>query len=147
MIQRKQSLYLLLAAALMAATYFLSLWHVDFQNGNDTTLQTKYLRIAQYLPLLISMGAAVILILVCLFSFKNYARQMRLGAVSVIVLMGFITQCLMKISSLQNEIANPQNPTYSLAILLPFAAIVAILIALFYIRKDKKLIDSLNHLR
>ena len=147
MIQRKQSLYLLLAAALIAATYFFSLWHVNFQNGNDTVLQTKYLRIAEHLPLLISMVTSVILILVCLFSFKNYSRQILLGALSTIALAGFIVLCLMKISSIQNDISNPQNATYSLTMVLPFAAIAAILIALFYIRKDKKLIDSLNHLR
>ncbi len=147
MIQRKQSLYLLLGAALIAATYFFSLWHVDYKNDSDTVLQTKKLRIVEHLPLLIVMVFSVILILACLFSFKNYARQMRLGFASLILLITFIVQCLMKISSLQNDISNPINPTYSLAMVLPFAAIVAILIALFYIRKDKKLIDSLNHLR
>ncbi len=143
MIQRKQTLYLLIAATLTGTTYFFELWSAT---AKDVVFSLKP---ANDIVCLIAMAAATLLSFSTIFYFKNRKKQINFGFISLLIDMAFIVICLLKISSLKNNAiaAGATDAAYKLTVLLPMAALIFIVLAIFAIKKDEKLVQSLDRLR
>ena len=92
MIQRIQSLYLLLVVALMSVTFFTPIAMFTVASGEVFTLSAFTLSSALqsqstlWLGILLSLATAIPL--VTLFLFKNRMLQVRLCAVEIVLLLG-----------------------------------------------------------
>ncbi|WP_449388713.1 DUF4293 family protein [Chryseobacterium lineare] len=129
MIQRIQTIWIFLAV--LAAVFL-------FIAGQDVV-------ISDGLPVL--DAACVILVLVGLlsvFSYKNRKRQILLNNISIIInvlLVGILIYWLLKLSG------GMQIPEKGIEPMFPFIAIVCLFIANIYIKKDERLVKSVDRLR
>ena len=144
MIQRIQTVYLFLASIYLALVYFFSLWNCTINvEGNQIT---SSLKVAEHLPLLVSLAINFGLTFLSIFFYKNRKKQILYSFLSITTIVSFLCLCLYFINQMKKS-SELVSSSYSLAILLPFLSIVFIILAIWNIRKDEKLIKSLDRLR
>ncbi len=136
MIQRIQSLWLLLATA---ATFFSI--KLPFYSGlyKELTSQINLTGQSTFLILLFSVITGVLTI-VAIFLFKKRKLQLKIGLGSLI--MSFITILLYFL-----EVKKYNSGVYALSMLIILSVPIFILLALRSIYKDEKLVKSLDRLR
>ncbi|SMP06801.1 DUF4293 family protein [Chryseobacterium profundimaris] len=129
MIQRIQTIWIFLAV--LAAVFL-------FITGQDVL-------ISEGIPML--DAACVILVLIGLlsvFSYKNRKRQILLNNISIIInalLVGILIYWLLNLSG------GIQFPEKGIEPIFPLIAIVCLFIANVYIKKDERLVKSVDRLR
>lgn len=149
MLQRIQTLHLLVVAALCGVMFFLPLmWYA---NGADQlTLTALSLQVAGqqvgstpiYLPLL--LGAATLLPLVTILLYKRRMLQIRLCAVEAVLLIGLLAMEAMLYFGPQNSLdAGALQP----ASFAPLAALLFVWLAARAIFRDELLVRSLDRIR
>lgn len=143
MIQRIQSLYLLIISMLSFLLIFFSfqyniieMSHIEHLRLNIITAQNKYLLIASVLNLVICVDA-----LTTIFLYKNRKLQMIMS--HYLTGMNVILIFLMYYGAKQiNGI-----PVYQLPFVIPVLNIILSQLARHYIKKDDELIKSANRIR
>lgn len=156
MIQRIQTIYLLLATALMSLTLFLPLATIC-SGSEEVVVKAFGVDVASFgfdLPLPFYLGtvliAATLLPFVTIFLFKKRLTQIRL-CVSEIVLMlgsaGFIAIYCYRLVSLLSEVLSNSVFTLGFASLMPVVAIIPVVLAIRGIAKDEALVRSLDRIR
>jgi peptidoglycan/LPS O-acetylase OafA/YrhL len=129
MIQRIQSVYLLLVAALMAVMFFLSL-------SKENIVESYYS---------VFFAISGITALFAVFLFKNRKLQMKITWIPVLISFGLFFSFIF---SLLKNMNFDSEPVYIVFFMLtPLIAAVLALGALLAIRKDEKLVRSLDRLR
>jgi hypothetical protein len=135
MIQRQQSLWLLLSTISAVLSYVLPFYTGQLKDG-------KYFKLdaANDFPLLIITGISIALSLITIFLFKDRKLQLRLSlggfVLSLFILIIYFTQL--------NKF---EAGSISLSCLFVFAIIAGYAMAARGIWKDEKLVKSLNRLR
>ncbi|WP_033956725.1 DUF4293 domain-containing protein [Psychroserpens jangbogonensis] len=136
MIQRIQSIYLILSAAVSAGLIFvLHLW----TNSEDVLVFAK----DEYLYLGLFLGSAL-LSLISIFSFKNRKFQFVMGRLNIIlnfILLGFFVYQLL-IPPGESNISEK-----GVGIFIPILSIVLLVLANKAIKKDEDLVKSVDRLR
>src|SRR3954471_4530332 len=99
MIQRIQSLYLLLAAAAGAATWFFDIWKATLSDNvvSYFNVQSSYLVFVLYMVI-------VMLALVCIFLFKKRKVQFRLTVLNIFLSIGAIVLQYFKVLDFANAL-------------------------------------------
>ena len=135
MIQRIQTLWLLLAAGCNAITLLLPFYTGVKEKDvlENVTAQSNFI-------LLILCVAVILSSLLSIFFYKDRKKQM------MIVAIGFVLQIL-NIILLLKQMSAFKEGTVSLSSLFSFAVPVFFVMALIGIRKDEKLIKSMDRLR
>lgn len=129
MIQRIQSIWLLIA---IFGAVFLYSTSTDF----DAEMKAPIM--------LISCGILVILVGLSLFGFKNRKRQILLNKISIIInvlLLGLLSYWLLKLSGGINF------PEKGIEPLFPVISIICLQFANIYIRRDERIVKSVDRLR
>ena len=129
MLQRIQTIFILLSV--LAAVFL-------FITGQDVE--------ALGVPSLVSI-VCVVLVLVgafSLFSYKNRKRQLLLNTISILINALLIA---LLIFWLQNLSGGIQFPEKGIEPIFPSIAVICLFIANIYIRKDEKLVKSVDRLR
>ncbi|SIQ73608.1 MULTISPECIES: DUF4293 family protein [Chryseobacterium] len=129
MLQRIQTIWTLLAV--LAAVFL-------FITGQDVVISDS-------IPLL-NIGCMVLVITgaLSIFSFKNRKRQILLNTISIIInalLIGVLAYWLLNLSG------GIQIPEKGIEPIFPLIAVICLLIANVYIRKDERLVKSVDRLR
>ncbi|SIS95783.1 protein of unknown function [Chryseobacterium ureilyticum] len=129
MLQRIQTIWTLLAV--LAAVFL-------FITGQDVVLSDT-------IPV-INIGAIVLVIMgaLSIFSFKNRKRQILLNTISIIInalLIGVLAYWLLNLSG------GIHFPEKGIEPIFPLIAVICLLIANIYIRKDERLVKSVDRLR
>lgn len=129
MLQRIQTIWTLLAV--LAAVFL-------FITGQDVVLSDT-------IPV-INIGAIVLVIMgaLSIFSFKNRKRQILLNTISIIInalLIGVLAYWLLNLSG------GIHFPEKGIEPIFPLIAVICLLIANVYIRKDERLVKSVDRLR
>ncbi len=161
MIQRIQSIFLLLVAAIMLAVLFLPLW-ADFKSdgseqvtmtplkltyaqqddfGNFTTISEKptyYLFIIG----LVAVGVAVFSI----FQYRNRLTQMKLGALNSLLMGVFIGLTYFFAMKAENMIPGTVGQ-FQVGFFIVAAALLCNSLANRFIRKDEKLVRDADRIR
>ena len=141
MIQRIQSLWLLIVALAAFATYTLTLYVGKLADGTERTflLADNFLLVI----FIILLGALAI---VCIFLYKNRKLQFRLSVLGVIFSIAFLFIEYLKVEQFKtdNKIV---NGSYQIGALLPVIMIIFFILAARGIYKDEKLVKSLDRLR
>ncbi len=145
MLQRKQSIWLLIAALLNAGVIFFDLyrWH-EVANGVDVKHE---IRVTNNYPMFIIVLVCTVLPLVTMFMYKQRKRQVMMTAFNIAAVCGLNAQMLLKIgheAKLSTAIA---SGTYWIGAALPVISIIFLILAIVGIRKDDKLVKSMDRLR
>ena len=146
MIQRIQSLYLLLAAAAGAATWFFDIWKATLSDNTVSyfNAQSSYLVFVLYMLI---VGLA----LVSIFLFKKRKLQFRLTVLNIFLAIGAIVLQYFKVLDVANVLQQGgkliSSSTYLPAAFLPILILVFLFLAARGIYKDERLIKSLDRLR
>lgn len=155
MIQRIQTVYLLLAAALMSLTLFLPLATI-WQGGNEIIIKAWFADgtvgfkapLPLYLGIILSVATA--LPLVTIFLYKKRMAQIRLCVSEIVLLLGsvaFIALYCYRLCEVLAERMTDLNFTLGFASLMPFVAIFFVVLAIRGIAKDEALVRSLDRIR
>ena len=141
MIQRKQTIWLLLAAIFAFLFTQVPLYTAITALGEEIRfVPTQSL-------LLFALSIAIgLLAVTAIFLFKKRPTQFKLTLVSLLLSFGLIALQVYQIEDFKsnNTLA---KATYSWGSLLPIAMVVLFILAIQGIRKDEKLIKSLDRLR
>lgn len=129
MLQRIQTIWTLLAV--LAAVFL-------FITGQDVVVSDS-------IPVL-NIGCVILVIIgsLSIFSFKNRKRQILLNTISIIInalLIGVLAYWLLSLSG------GIQFPEKGIEPIFPLIAVICLLIANVYIRKDERLVKSVDRLR
>ncbi|MCW3160462.1 DUF4293 domain-containing protein [Chryseobacterium oryctis] len=129
MLQRIQTIWTFLAV--LAAVFL-------FITGQDVIISDS-------IPVL-NIGCIILVLvgLLSVFSFKNRKRQILLNNISIIInalLIGVVIYWLLKLSG------GIQIPEKGIEPIFPLIAIICLFIANIYIKKDERLVKSVDRLR
>ena len=151
MIQRIQTLYLLLVVVLTGLALWLPL--VDFTVGADTCTLTAFgLKDAAGITLLPTVYLGVVLVAACLvplvtiFLFKRRLVQIRLCAVELVLLIGAGAMMGIYFYLCNRYFADSEfySHTLKISLVFPLVCLVFDLLALRAIFRDEKLVRSLT---
>jgi len=139
MIQRIQTLWLFLAALVMATLFYLPIY--KFTGGLPLGIGNNFLAITL-------VALSIILSLWAVFLFKKRKNQIALTWLNILVSVGLLAWLFYSISR-ATEL--PQNLNlqgyYWVGAFIPLVTIIFLFLAKAGIRKDEKLVKSLDRLR
>lgn len=158
MIQRIQSVYLLLVAVLTGLTTFFdlalfkleeeilytySIYAIVPQNGDEIIIP------GNWIPQIILLTAAFLLSIFILFKFKNRKLQLKLGSINYLLLATFIITTYFSVMNISKiiDLAEGFKTVYYIGFYLPIAAITFQFLANRAIKKDEELVRSVERLR
>ncbi len=140
MIQRKQTLWLLLATVAAVLT-FLYPFSTGIEKVDNTTMErTVEINAAENLFLILLTIASVVISTVAIFLFKNRGQQKMLCIIGLLISLGI---CALDISLTLKLV----KYVPALWALLPFIIVISYFLAYRGIRSDEKLVKSLDKLR
>ena len=151
MIQRIQTLYLLLAVAMMSLTLFLPLATIVY-GGNELILKGFTISggdgLSFPLPIYLGVLLAVttLLLLVIIFIYKKRMVQIRLCVSAIVLLIGSAALIGLYCYRLC-DLFNYDIITVGFASLMPIVAIIPVVLAIRGIARDEALIRSLDRIR
>ena len=155
MIQRIQTIYLLLAAVLMSLTLFLPL--ATIWCGADEVVVKAFgisgtLGFEAPLPVYLSivLSVATLLPLVIVFLFKKRLAQIRLCVSAIVLLLGsavMIALYCYRLYTLLSAMMQDGHFTLGFASIMPVVAIIFVALAIRGIAKDEALVRSLDRIR
>jgi heme/copper-type cytochrome/quinol oxidase subunit 4 len=145
MIQRKQTIWLLIAAILNAGLFYFDLYRADMVTNGITI--TDHLRINDHYPSLLVAIIITVLPLLAMFMYKARSRQKSLVLFSMVATIGFVSLVLMRVSNYNNGTSAPVSGTYWIGSVLPILSLIFLIMALGAILTAEKLIKSLDRLR
>lgn len=135
MIQRKQSIYLLLASLVSGVSVWVfNLWKTttDWIQAHD-----------DWIVLLLFLISSL-LSLATIFLFKKRALQMRLGRLNILLNISLIGYLAYSLSTLPGGFSDSEK---GIGLFIPFVSIVLLFIANRYIKKDEELVKSVDRFR
>lgn len=142
MIQRVQTLWLVIVALTAFATSQLTLYVGTLPNGTELPL-----KLSANLLLAIVIIILGILALICVFLYKNRKLQFKLSVLGVIFSVGFLFLEYYVVENSFKPNHSILTGSYQIGALLPVVMIVFFFLAARGIYKDEKLVKSMDRLR
>ncbi|MEM7161521.1 MAG: DUF4293 domain-containing protein [Bacteroidota bacterium] len=147
MIQRIQSIYLLLALILMIVSFFLPL--AEFSLGENLYeldvfgFSEPLAFSAPAMPFYLCLGFLSLCVLSSIFLFKNRKLQLRVNWISILLLLGLIIYIFYFVDKLELQTkAKYLAGVYTIVAALPF-----LILSSRAIKKDEDLVKSLDRIR
>ncbi|MEM7109636.1 MAG: DUF4293 domain-containing protein [Bacteroidota bacterium] len=156
MLQRIQTVFLLLVAICMLVTFFLPFWSYE-DTEKDIYYSLYSLQYEQnvkgkiskeYYPYTFIAALSGLSIIVALFGITRYSNrlfQIKLGALNSLLIAVSLILAAYFATDFVKELKGAGN--YGLAFFMPAAALFFNLLANRYIRKDEKLVRSVDRIR
>jgi len=151
MIQRIQSIYLLLVTALLTSNIFLPI--ASFVDSKGIAFPLTPLHIAfpeaglNYTPwgqlALLILGALIAF--ATIFLYKNRKLQIRMSVFNLLITAGFYSVVLVSVIFLKNSSKAELNPSFGLC--LPLIAMILNYLAIRAIRKDDAMVKAADRIR
>ena len=138
MIQRQQTLWLLLAT-LSALLTFMFPFVTGKKMVDNAETDTAIYAGTNFFILLLT-GASLVLSAVTIFLYRNRKQQMQLCILGILMSVGLVVLYILQMNKLLKS-------TLALAGLLPFLVLLGYYMAFRNIRKDERLVKSLDKLR
>ncbi len=143
MIQRKQTLYLIVVIALYAALFFMDMAIAD-NRGKDFASEPVVMTLYSDKPLMILAGLVIAISLVSIFSFKRLALQLRMTVVNMVMALGFI---IMEGYVIYQLYQLEGNKLILVAAFFPIVALIAAYLAFKGVSRDIFRLRSYNRMR
>lgn len=137
MIQRRQSLWLLLSTVCAFLSYVLPFFSGTKQGANG--IETAIVDAKSTIPVMILTGISLLLSLITIFLFKDRKLQFRLCIGGILLSILIIALYFLEIKKLSGSI--------SLSAIFVFAILIGYIMAAAGIHKDEKLVKTLDRLR
>ncbi len=137
MIQRQQTLWLLLSTICGVLSYVLPFYSGTRQGNNG--IEKAIIDASSTYALMILTGISVLLSFITIFLYKNRKLQFRLCLGGVLLSVLIVVLYFIEIKSLSGSI--------SLYAVFVFAMLISYIMAVIGIRKDEKLVKALDRLR
>jgi uncharacterized membrane protein len=135
MIQRKQSIYLLIAGLVSGiSTWFADLW----------VLAKEWMQPEDNIITMLLFLISAVLSIVTIFLFKNRKTQMKVTGLNIllnILLIGYLAYSL---TSLPGGFSDSEK---GIGLVAPFISILMLVIANRFIKKDEQLVKSVDRFR
>ena len=146
MIQRIQSILLLLAAVAVFALFKLPFGSSDSAIKASALFNDRIFNIQDHVGLLALFCGAGAIAFIAIFLFNNRSLQLKLGRVSIIAnIIGIILAAVLFMQD-SNATEYPL-PNEELGLGLPLLSIIFAAFALRFINKDENLVKSMDRLR
>ena len=161
MIQRIQTVFLFMIIVLMVAFQFFPVWENIIQEGVEvyrlypafyyTMLPgANPAETVSYWPYALTGILAALTVIVSvieIFSYKNRMNQIKLGALNSLLMGGSLILAIYFTSNIQEgwEIENPGQ--YGMAVFFPAISLICNMLANRFIRKDERLVKSMDRIR
>ena len=140
MIQRQQTLWLLLAtAAAILSFMFPFVTGIELVDKTAMEKPAEIVAGSNFFVLLLTIASAAIST-ITIFLFKNRKQQLWLCLLGIVIAVGIITLYIIQMNKLTHS-------TIALFAVLPFTILAGYFLAFRNIRKDERLIKSLDKLR
>lgn len=154
MIQRIQTVYLLIVAILIGILYFfplasfvveqdMSMYHLSVKGLMPNTESTKPLFRA--LPLVFIITIIVIISITIIALFKRRMLQIKLSIINIVLLVGLQSLMFYFVSVSKHQLGGQSS--YSLIFVFPLIAAIITYLAIRRIAKDEALVRSMDRLR
>ena len=160
MIQRVQTIFLLLVSAFMILFLFFPVWiKSDPVTGESYKVFSTYLyhqagaeasAELDILPWAYSGIVAVLTALIAIieiFSYKNRLTQVKLGTLNSLLITGSLVWLVYLTYDAQNELLPDILGQYKMGLFMPAAALIWNSLANRFIRRDEKLVRSVDRIR
>ncbi|MFA9390189.1 MAG: DUF4293 domain-containing protein [Prolixibacteraceae bacterium] len=153
MIQRIQTVYLLLALILLGLVAWLPLGEIavgdQIYNFTINGIKADHTQELIYngLPLMVMLSIIIVLQLLIVFGFKNRIRQMRLATFNMILMAGIVGIAFYFLKASVKELGEAMSINYKLALAFPIVAIILNYLAIRAIGKDEALVRSIDRIR
>lgn len=148
--QRIQTVFLGITILVLIISLVQPVWIYTPEDGGEILLTPFYFmqdQAYQYIPFcvtaVLSIAAATIAI-TSIRKFKNRMLQMKLGALNSLILVGVVGTSVYFAVNLLQEF---HGGHYGMGMYLPVVAVIANLVANFFIRRDEKLVRDSDRLR
>jgi hypothetical protein len=138
MIQRQQTLWLILSA--LAALLSFMFPFVTGKGIENNLPVDKSIKAGSDFLLLIFTGASLVIAVITIFLYKDRKMQIRLSLLGMLIAAVIILLFILQMNKITQS-------TLALFCVLPFAGLIGYFMAFRNIRKDEKLIKSLDKLR
>ncbi len=146
MIQRIQSILLLLAAAAAFALFKLPFGSSATSIATSSLFSDRLFDIQDHIALLGLFCLAGALALIAIFLFKNRPWQLKLSRFSIIAnILGIIMGIVLFMQDAENM--GTEIPKEEMGLGLPVLSIIFTLFAIRFINKDEALVQSMDRLR
>jgi hypothetical protein len=145
MIQRKQTIFLLLAAVSIALLFLLPIISgVLATNGSVVPFV-----ITSHTKLLVAAGIIIALALIAIFMYKNRQQQLKMVVLAILFTIGLIAILVGATTQFaaNTTLYNFKSTAYGFGAALPILALLLFILAFFAIRSDEKLVKSQDRLR
>jgi len=145
MIQRIQSIFLLLSGASLGSTFVLPFADSSAPVAN-TLFADSLFSVFDSMPLMIGFGLAALLAVVAIFLFNNRKLQKNIATASAILTLGSVAFAIwqyMAQADLLSGITIDDEP----GLFLPVVGFVLSILAVRFINKDERLVRSADRLR
>ncbi|MBN1185980.1 MAG: DUF4293 domain-containing protein [Bacteroidales bacterium] len=152
MIQRIQSLFLLIASGLMGVLVFSPIAFILDSKGMFYEFYARGLifsnmeMVMPSIPLLAMVVVISLLLFISIFLYKNRMLQMRICIFSMLLIVGMHGLYLYHSSQIRKHL-EIVSYNYKITMLFPIISIILIYMALRAIRKDDKLVRSYDRIR
>lgn len=158
MLQRIQTVFLLLVALMMLLTLFFPFWTYQAEGSTeyyglfafyyeyfDTEVNETVRTFFPFTFIATLVVASITVALIEVTKYKNRLLQIKLGALNSL----FIAGALILVAYFATDFVKSQgiNGKYGIAFFLPAAALLFNLLANRYIRKDERLVKSVDRIR
>ena len=158
MLQRIQTVFLMLVALLMLLTLFLPVWTLRGENG-EIVQQLMAMKLIEfgstdqsnievhfpYAYMAICAVISAIIAIVSISKFKDRLMQMRLGALNSLFMAGALACGAYFSTELMKAVGASGN--FGLGLFLPGIAMMFNMLANRFIRKDDRLVKSVDRIR
>lgn len=155
MIQRIQTIYLLIAGLVIAGLFVFPLVHGVYVNGQPETIMVSGVfkdvngqptHTETFIPLIIGTALVALMPLAVIFFYKNRRKQINLCYGLMLVIIAFSYWVSQTVKSAIGD-ATLSMSNYGIGIILLSLSLLLIVIAQKSIQKDDKLVRSANRLR
>jgi hypothetical protein len=147
MIQRLQSLYLLLAVAAYILLFFFPIAEFSVQDVVNyfSLLEISNGNSNSTFPLIIAVSLLALSCLVTMFLYKKRPLQIKITAITLLVHMGFVAAVFYSADSIAKKLETVA--IYKAGMYIALIPILFIVLAHRAIRKDEKMVDNSDRLR
>ena len=144
MIQRMQSLFFLLAAGCFGGEFATSFASSDI--ANEGIFSDQLYNLSDHPGLQIITGIGLLISIAAIFLYRNRTLQVKLGYVlaTIAILLPVVAVLIFMNHTGQAENLQIED---QLGLYLPLGMIVFSLLAVRYVKKDEKLVQSMDRLR
>jgi len=141
MIQRIQSVWLLVAAIVMACLFYFPTYEFTGNSKPPLTIGEDFLAI---IMTILSIGLSLFTI----FNFKKRKQQKTFTWLNILLCIGLQVWLVVRVNSITSSGINMAIPGhYWIGLFIPFITIILLFLAKAGIHKDEKLVKSLDRLR